>query len=304
MGLDYKKKYLKYKNKYLEAKKIYGGLEEDGQKDSAVANDPVADKKRDEDILYNGLMKEIKEMVIKIDKISELKIQSDALKTLLNDLREKCLKCKNKKDVLEVKAEVKKARERAIKNLTEEKLETLKEEQIAQQTLPEGPLPEGLGVKEIDEQADPGVAPVGQPQSKPAPPASQQTKFTTTEINSKNLQELQNSEWEFANFTKDNFNSVKSEMQGVVIEKLSYDQKELILKDMSGMDLKIMMISPELTVDGKTNLLMSWVDNNSIEEIDKWPENLFNDAKVSITAIKGKVKDNKGLAKALERFND
>ena len=25
MGIDYKKKYLKYKNKYLEAKKIYGG---------------------------------------------------------------------------------------------------------------------------------------------------------------------------------------------------------------------------------------------------------------------------------------
>ena len=30
MGIDYKKKYLKYKNKYLEAKKIYGGADNNG----------------------------------------------------------------------------------------------------------------------------------------------------------------------------------------------------------------------------------------------------------------------------------
>ena len=123
MGIDYKKKYLKYKNKYLEAKKIYGGSREDvieyrgeappspevgdfwGLFGIATADAPAATSLKevpasiDEKELSLDELKEIDQMLVRLEEISKLKIESDGLKTLLTSLKKKLLKCENKADM-------------------------------------------------------------------------------------------------------------------------------------------------------------------------------------------------------------
>jgi hypothetical protein len=228
----------------------------------------------------NELIEGINEMVSKIDQISKFKIQSDALKTLLNNLRQKCLQCKNKKDFVHLKEAVEKAKDRFEQNLTEDKLITLLNERRGPET-----LVEGLSVIDDSE--------------------SEETNADKDEVPDATLEDLAKEGVEFSDITAEQLKSLEGKKRAVIIQKLTEDQEVPILKDMSGEDLKTLMGTTELVVDAKTKLLISWVDNNNIKDISKWSDNLFNDASVSITSIKGNVKaTNPGLAKALDRFKD
>jgi len=339
MGLDYKKKYLKYKNKYLEAKKIYGGsnlpspllrantFSEGTAKEKLDARDVVVDSNENATKLRTAIV-ELENVNIDTKMIEKLLDDYDKCKNEDKDKKDKIAQML-KKEYIETFPGKNKDIDEA--NSTEEIIEVIIKHAIQlNQTILGAKLQDnfknmmnlGTGKSPVSASAvtppavDPATATVPAPVlSQPGDPSdaasavdSQSSAsakpLTFTEIMNTTHEDLAKEGVEFSDITAEQLKSLEGKKRAVIIQKLTEDQEVPILKDMSGEDLKTLMGTTELVVDAKTKLLISWVDNNNIEDISEWPENLFNDAKVSITAIKGKVKDNKGLAKALERFND